>query len=244
MIELINVLDSKIYYLEQKLYFLLSLGLNKANPITFILLTITGLLTGFNPCLLSIAPISISYIYGKNLKNKQKSIFLLGVISSNIITILFFQLIRKYYKELINLFPIISSITIIIISLNLLQILNFNNKFITVRTNVLFNNFLSIYGLYYYTTGIIVGISSSSCTAPFLLLILFWISYCQSWLWATLYILIYLISYTLPVYLIINFSFNYKYMNKWMQTWDNIILFSGSIMLALSIFSLLNNIFL
>nr|YP_009237872.1 thiol:disulfide interchange protein [Gracilariopsis lemaneiformis]YP_009294728.1 cytochrome c biogenesis protein transmembrane region [Gracilariopsis chorda]AJO68533.1 thiol:disulfide interchange protein [Gracilariopsis lemaneiformis]AML79802.1 thiol:disulfide interchange protein [Gracilariopsis lemaneiformis]AOM66988.1 cytochrome c biogenesis protein transmembrane region [Gracilariopsis chorda]UAD88750.1 thiol:disulfide interchange protein [Gracilariopsis chorda] len=242
--ELINLLDSKIYYLEQKLYLLLSLELNKANPVIFIILIVTGLLTGFNPCLLSIIPVSLSYIYGKKLTNEKKSIFLLGIMSSNIITLLSFHLIHNSYKELINIFPLVSSITIIFISLNLLQIFNLNNKFITIKTNYLFNNLLSISRLYYYSTGIIVGISSSSCTAPILLLILFWISYCQSWLWATLYIFIYLFSYTLPVYLIINFSFNYSYMNRWTNIWENIILLSGSIMLASSIFSLLNNIFL
>nr|YP_010199301.1 thiol:disulfide interchange protein [Gracilariopsis tenuifrons]UAD89159.1 thiol:disulfide interchange protein [Gracilariopsis tenuifrons] len=242
--DLINSLDSKLYYIEQKLYFLLSFELNKAHPIIFILLIIAGLLTGFNPCLLSIIPVSLSYIYGKKLTNKSKSIFVLGIMSSNIITLVLFQLIHNSYKEIINIFPLISSIIIGIISLNLLQIFNFNNKFIIFKKNNLFNNSLSISKLYYYGTGIVLGISSSSCTAPILLLILFWISYCQSWFLAILYIFIYLFSYTIPLYLIINFGFNYNYINKWTNTWDNIILWSGSIMLAWSIFSLLNNIFL
>nr|YP_010197698.1 thiol:disulfide interchange protein [Gracilaria isabellana]UAD86114.1 thiol:disulfide interchange protein [Gracilaria isabellana] len=237
----LNTINYNTYIIEQNLYNILASQINSAHPIIFILLIIIGLLTSLNPCLLSIIPTSVSYIYAKKLTNNKKKLFILGILSSTIFNIIIFQALHKQYEYLLHAFPLLSYITTIIISLNLLQIIEFNNKF--SYKNNLYDKLSFIPLLYNYTAGLIIGISSSSCTAPILLIILFWISSCKSWLLGITYTTTYLLSYILPIYLIINQNLNYNPINKWPLVWNNITFLSGCTILGYSIFSLLNIIF-
>nr|YP_010198107.1 thiol:disulfide interchange protein [Gracilaria ornata]UAD86523.1 thiol:disulfide interchange protein [Gracilaria ornata] len=242
ILHFLNTINYNIYIIEQNLYNILTSQVNNAHPIIFILLIISGLLTSLNPCLLSIIPTSLSYIYAKKLANNNQKMFIFGILSSTIFSIIIFQAFHKQYEYLLHVFPILSYITTIIISFNLLQIIEFNNSF--SYKNNLYDRLSFVPLLYNYTTGLIIGISSSSCTAPILLIILFWISSCKSWLLGIIYTTIYLLSYILPVYLIINQNFNYNQTNIWPLIWNNITFLSGCSMLGYSIFALLNIIFI
>nr|YP_010197087.1 thiol:disulfide interchange protein [Crassiphycus crassissimus]UAD84891.1 thiol:disulfide interchange protein [Crassiphycus crassissimus]UAD85095.1 thiol:disulfide interchange protein [Crassiphycus crassissimus] len=239
---MLNLLNTINYQIEQKLLTVLTSQINHAYPIVFILLIFSGLLTSFNPCLLSIIPTSLSYIYGEKLTNKNKRIFILGILSSITFSVPIFQILHREYEYLFHIFPILSHIITIIISLNLLQIFEFNNNFNFINNSYQKLSFIPL--LYNYMTGFIIGISSTSCTIPILLIIIFWISSCKSWFLGTIYTLTYLLSYTLPIYLIINNSIKFNQLNKWPPIWNNITLFSGCIMLGYSIFSLLNTVFI
>nr|YP_010195649.1 thiol:disulfide interchange protein [Crassiphycus birdiae]UAD83046.1 thiol:disulfide interchange protein [Crassiphycus birdiae] len=239
---MLNLFNTINYQIEQKLFTVLTSQINHAYPIIFILLIFSGLLTSFNPCLLSIIPTSLSYIYGEKLTNKNKNIFILGIFSSITFSITIFQVLHKEYEYLFHVFPILSHIITIIISLNLLQIFEFNNNFNFINNSYQKLSFIPL--LYNYMTGFIIGISSTSCTIPILLIIIFWISSCKSWFLGIIYTLTYLLSYTLPIYLIINNSIKFNQLNKWPPIWNNITLFSGCMMLGYSIFSLLNTVFI
>nr|YP_010196884.1 thiol:disulfide interchange protein [Crassiphycus corneus]UAD84688.1 thiol:disulfide interchange protein [Crassiphycus corneus] len=239
---MLNLFNTINYQIEQKLFTVLTSQINHAYPIIFILLIFSGLLTSFNPCLLSIIPTSLSYIYGEKLTNKNKSIFILGIFSSITFSIPIFQVLHKEYEYLFHIFPILSHIITIIISLNLLQIFEFNNNFNFINNSYQRLSFIPL--LYNYMIGFIIGISSTSCTIPILLIIIFWISSCKSWFLGIIYTLTYLLSYTLPIYLIINNNIKFNQLNKWPPIWNNITLFSGCIMLGYSIFSLLNTVFI
>nr|YP_009509185.1 thiol:disulfide interchange protein [Gracilaria vermiculophylla]AXI96835.1 thiol:disulfide interchange protein [Gracilaria vermiculophylla]QXU75049.1 thiol:disulfide interchange protein [Gracilaria vermiculophylla]WDZ67942.1 thiol:disulfide interchange protein [Gracilaria vermiculophylla] len=235
------MLEYQLYYIEQKLYNLIGLQIDSANPTIFLLLILSGLLTSMNPCLISIIPISISYIYTEKLENKNKQIFILGILTSTILSIIIFELVSKKYEYLFHIFPVLSYTILIIVSLNLLQILELNNNFLKI--NKFLKKISSTTLSYNYITGLMIGISSSSCTTPILLIILLWISSCKSWLLGSIYSITYLFSYTLPLYLIINNNFQYKTINQWSSIWNNFSLIGGSIMLGYSIFSFLNTIF-
>nr|YP_009510957.1 thiol:disulfide interchange protein [Hydropuntia rangiferina]AXI96630.1 thiol:disulfide interchange protein [Hydropuntia rangiferina]UAD87313.1 thiol:disulfide interchange protein [Hydropuntia rangiferina] len=237
----ISTLNLQMYFIEQNCYSLLTHEINNNKTTTFILLLISGFITSLNPCLLSIIPISLSYIYSKKLYSKQKQIFILGIISNTIITIILFQLLNKQYINLSNNLPILSYIMTILISLNLLKIIEINDIF---NINNLHKNMSFIPFLYNYISGLIIGINSTSCTLPIILIILFWISYCESWVLGSIYIIVYLIGYTLPIYLIINHILNFDIMKKVPYLWNNINLYSGCLMLGYSIFSLLNILYI
>nr|YP_010196678.1 thiol:disulfide interchange protein [Gracilaria cliftonii]UAD84482.1 thiol:disulfide interchange protein [Gracilaria cliftonii] len=241
-LNLLNIINYQNYQIEQNLFTLLTSKINNAHPIIFILLIFSGLLTSFNPCLLSIIPASLGYICAEKLTNEKKRIFTLGILSSITSSILVFQVFHKQYEYLFHIFPILSYITTVIISLNLLNILEFNNSFNFI--NNLYKKLSFIPLLYNYMTGFIIGISSTSCTAPILLIIVFWISSCKSWFLGSIYTVTYLLSYTLPIYLIINNSIKFNQINKWPVIWNSITLSSGCMMLGYSIFSLLNIIFI
>ncbi|KAI0556393.1 Thiol:disulfide interchange protein DsbD (chloroplast) [Gracilaria domingensis] len=239
---IINTINYKTYIIEQNLYAVLASQINSIHPITFILLIISGLLTSLNPCLLSIIPTSLSYIYANKLNNNNKKMFISGIISSTILSIIIFQGLHKQYEYLLHTFPLLSYIATIIVSFKLLQIIEFNNSF--SYNNNTYNKLLFIPLLYHYITGLVIGISSSSCTVPILLIILFWISSCKSWLLGILYTITYLFSYILPIYLIINQNLNYNQINRWPLIWNNITFLSGCTMLGYSIFALLHIIFI
>nr|UAD85706.1 thiol:disulfide interchange protein [Gracilaria ferox] len=241
-IHILNIINYNTYIIEQNLYNILRLQINSAHPIIFILLMISGLLTSLNPCLLSVIPISLSYIYAKKLTKNAQTIFIFGILSSTIFNIIIFQAFHKKYEYLLHAFPLLSYIITIIISFNLLQIIEFKNSF-NYKYN-LYDKLSLIPFLYNYITGLIVGISSSSCTAPIILIILFWISSCKFWLLEIVYTTIYLLSYMLPVYLIINQNLHYNPTNRWPIVWNNITFLSGCTMLGYSVFSLLNIIFI
>nr|YP_009019541.1 thiol:disulfide interchange protein [Gracilaria salicornia]AHH24509.1 thiol:disulfide interchange protein [Gracilaria salicornia]UAD87515.1 thiol:disulfide interchange protein [Gracilaria salicornia] len=241
-IHFLNMINYQTYNIEQYLYNMLAAQINNAHPIIFILIITSGLLTSLNPCLLSIIPTSLSYIYAEKLTNTSKKIFIFGILSSNIFSIIIFQVLHKQYDYLLHAFPFLSYIITAIISLNLLQILEVNNNFNYKNTR--YKRLLFTPLLYKYITGLIIGIGSSSCTAPILLIILFWISSCKSWFLGIVYTTTYLFSCTLPIYLIINQNITSASINKWPLIWNNITFLSGCIMLGYSIFSLLNIIFI
>nr|YP_009244550.1 cytochrome c biogenesis protein transmembrane region [Agarophyton chilense]AMK96792.1 cytochrome c biogenesis protein transmembrane region [Agarophyton chilense]ASP44687.1 thiol:disulfide interchange protein [Agarophyton chilense]UAD84278.1 thiol:disulfide interchange protein [Agarophyton chilense] len=236
--DFLHMLDYQFYDLEQNLYNILGSQINSAHPTIFIVLIVSGLLTSINPCLISIIPISVSYIYSEKLTNKNKHIFLLGILTSTIASLLLFELLRKQYEYISHIFPVLSYMTIIIISLNLLQILELNTNLLTI--NKLLKQLSLTPSLNNYITGLIIGVSSSTCTAPILLIILLWVSSCKSWVLGIAYMCTYLFSYIFPIYLIINSSYNYQQIKKWPIIWNNITLFSGCIMLGYSVFAFLN----
>nr|UAD87108.1 thiol:disulfide interchange protein [Gracilaria pacifica] len=238
----LSIINYQTYNIEQHLYNILASQINSFHPTIFIFLIISGLLTSFNPCFLSTIPISLSYIYGEKLTSNNKTIFMFGILSSTILFIIIFQILDIQYEYLLHIFPLLSYITTTLISLNLLQILEFNNSF--NYPNNLYHKLSFTSSLYKYVTGLIIGISSSSCTTPILLIILFWISSCKSWLLGIIYTTTYLLSYTLPIYLIINHNINFNQINKWPLIWNNVTFFSGCSMLGYSIFSLLTIIFI
>nr|UAD85501.1 thiol:disulfide interchange protein [Gracilaria edulis] len=240
-LNVIGILNLQLYFIEQNCYSLLTHEINNHKTTTFILLLISGLITSLNPCSLSIIPISLSYIYSKKLYNKQKQIFILGIISNTILTIILFQLLHKQYINLSNNLPILSYTVTILISLNLLKIIEINNIF---NIDNLHKNMSFIPFLYNYMSGLIIGINSASCTLPIILIILFWISYCDSWILGIIYMIVYLIGYTLPIYLIINHVLNLSIIKKIPYVWNNINLWSGCLMLGYSIFSLLNILYI
>uniref|UniRef100_A0AAU7YQI3 Thiol:disulfide interchange protein n=1 Tax=Gracilaria hainanensis TaxID=2871843 RepID=A0AAU7YQI3_9FLOR len=238
----LNIINYQTYHIEQNLYDILGSQINSAQPIIFLLLIISGLLTSLNPCLLSVIPTSLSYIYAEKLTNTSKNIFIFGILSSTIFSIIIFQVLDKQYKYLLHTFPLLSYIATAIISLNLLQILEFNNSF--GHNNSIYKRLSFIPLLYQYITGLIIGISSSSCTTPLILIILLWISSCKYSFLGIIYTTTYLFSYILPIYLIINQNHNQNLIKKWPLIWNNITFISGCTMLGYSIFSLLNIIFI
>nr|UAD84075.1 thiol:disulfide interchange protein [Gracilaria changii] len=237
----LNTINYQSYQIEQKLFTLLTSKINNAHPIVFILLISSGLLTSLNPCLLSIIPTSLGYIYVEKLTQLQKRIFLLGIFSSITLSILIFQLFHKQYEYVFHAFPILSYIVTIIISLSFLNILEFDNKLNFMNNSYDKLSFIPL--LYNYITGLIIGVSSTSCTAPILLIILLWISVCKSFFLGIVYTVIYLLSYILPIYLMINNNIKFNQISQWPTIWNIINVSIGCTMLGYSIFGLLNIVF-
>lgn len=231
----VNLLEIEIYYLQQNINKLVSYELNHFHISILLLLFIGGVFTSINPCLLSIVPLSLSYIIDSKQQYK-KNIFIAGLVTSMITMIIFTTLLNSYYQELIKATPIISSISMIIIGLSLLQIIKIEitsiiKNPILISHDFIFNN---------YIKGFIIGISSSTCSTPILINILFWISYSNNLLLGIIYICFYLTGYTLPLIILMNITINYIQLDIIQKIWNYIVPLNGSIILGIGVFSLLD----
>nr|YP_010902587.1 thiol:disulfide interchange protein [Hypnea nidulans]WCH54442.1 thiol:disulfide interchange protein [Hypnea nidulans] len=196
MNNIINVLEMKSYYLQQKTHILFYSRLNYSYLYSCILSFIGGILTFFNPCLISILPISLSSIKNIQIKKYQNA-FIYGLMSSNIIIIIIITIFTQSYNKITIYIPIFSSILTICIGLNSLQILQPNFSFLNqwLKINDNNNSFTTT-----LITGFTIGINSSTCSTPILTTITIWLNHSSNIQWGILYILFYLIGYTSPVF--------------------------------------------
>lgn len=235
---ILDIVDMQLYYWQQQLSIMISSELGSITPLTFILLLTAGLITSMNPCLLSVLPLSLSYLSGSSARIKSFSqiIFLGGVISSFIGMVLVTFIVSQQYANLINVIPISSSILTILIGLSLLQVINiydfipdFDILSFSPNTQLLQN----------YITGLILGLSSTPCSTPIILIILVWLLNVKYWLLGCLYIFVYCLGYILPLFIFINFVFNDDQILNIIKSWNYLVPISGSCILALGVFSFL-----
>nr|WCH56033.1 thiol:disulfide interchange protein [Calliblepharis sp.] len=234
----INFLEMKSYYLQQKTYIILYSRLNYFYLSTCMLSLLGGILTCFNPCLISLLPISLSSIKDKHNINYTNAI-IYGLISSTIIIISMNFLFNKSYNTLVIYIPIFSSILTILIGLHLLQLFKINFSFLNFSNEIQekSHDFMT-----YWILGFTIGISSSTCSTPILTTIIIWLNHSENLLLGTLYTVFYLIGYTLPLFLLINIITNYSEIHIINNIWNYIIPTSGSILIATGFFSFLENI--
>nr|YP_010902387.1 thiol:disulfide interchange protein [Hypnea nidifica]WCH54242.1 thiol:disulfide interchange protein [Hypnea nidifica] len=196
MHNIINFLEMKSYYLQQKIYILFYYKLTYSYLSSCTLSLIGGMLTFFNPCLISILPIGLSSINNIQKKNYQNAL-IYGLTSSNIIIITIITIFTQFYNKVFIYIPIFSSILTICIGLNSLQLLQIDFSFLYKLLK------RKKYNDYYFTTwitGFTIGINSSTCSTPILTTIVILLNYSSDILKGIVYMLFYLTGYTLPIF--------------------------------------------
>lgn len=227
------------YYIEQNLYKLTAYQSNNTILFMFIIIFLSGMMTSLNPCLLSLLPIITSYINTSYQHFYKKHLFIFGLISSFLITITLTTVFNIYFKYSTISIPIISSLYMIFLGLNVLNIIelrflkNSNNNAFSTTNNAIMD----------YAVGLLVGLHSSSCSTPILATIIFWVSQSKLTLISLLYILCYSLGYSLPIIILVTTTINFTKFLKVEKMWIHMILFSGSVVLGLGNLSLLSNIF-
>nr|YP_009295876.1 cytochrome c biogenesis protein transmembrane region [Schimmelmannia schousboei]AOM64811.1 cytochrome c biogenesis protein transmembrane region [Schimmelmannia schousboei] len=239
-----SIPETRFYYIQQQIYKFLSLELNHFTPLILILLLISGFCTSINPCFLSTLPLTLSYINTQSSRTINKKLIIFGLMNSSIITILMAVLLGKEYNYIKQTIPVISSILIITIALNLLQIFNPFQLFINFLNQITIYKLSQEPKLQDYTIGLISGFSSASCSTPLSIIILFWLSKSHNIILGFLYLLCYLLGYITPFFCIFYFTINYINFNSLSQMWKKIIPISASIVLSIGIFNLLETIFI
>nr|QVY58140.1 cytochrome c biogenesis protein transmembrane region [Eucheuma denticulatum] len=242
--QIMNLLEIKSYYLQQEVYRLFFSQLQYTTLSTFTLVFVGGLVTSINPCLISVLPLSLSPIQHQKSKKIRKDIIIYGLISSLVIMILIIALLNASYYKLKLQIKIFSSLLTIILGLNLLQILEFNifnvkiakTKILGEDTNQLITTWI---------IGFTIGINSSSCSTPILTTLVIWLSNSKNFLLGILYIICYLTGYAIPVWILINISIsNTLSIRQMTKFWNYLIQTSGSILVGMGFFSLLEHIFI
>ena len=230
------LLETNFYYLDQYISRLLSLEINKLTPITLFIIIISGFFTSFNPCFISLIPLSISSVSTTTNNFNKTFFFILGLIISLFVVITTTYYISYKYFWIIKTLPIISSILIIILGLYSLKIINIYilpkqlQNLIETNNNNSANMFI----------GSIIGLTSTPCSTPILATILLWISSTSNFLTGFIYIVFYLVGIIIPLIVILFLINTYKSVNLFNKIWYYYVEFSGSILLGIGILSLLN----
>nr|YP_009397368.1 thiol:disulfide interchange protein [Dasyclonium flaccidum]ARW66554.1 thiol:disulfide interchange protein [Dasyclonium flaccidum] len=233
----LNNYDS-FYILEQKLYKFLYFSDNSLNFTVLIVLFICGAFTSLNPCLISIFPLALSYISGYS-KFINKNIFITGLMTSFVLMVILTHIINFY--SIINAIPIISSILLFLVSLNLLQIIDFtfiNNLFFSKSIFVKNYNIL----LENYLVGFFIGLNIAPCNTSITFLVTFWITHSIKYINSIIYLIIYLLGCFIPLLFFLNIKFNYKKIYLIPIVLDLLLPLSGSFILVNSLLSIMKQV--
>nr|YP_009237462.1 hypothetical protein [Wildemania schizophylla]AKS28509.1 hypothetical protein [Wildemania schizophylla] len=234
-------IDLLIYNTQHLINSVTLYQLNHMNATSFSFIFIAGLFTSLSPCVLSILPVCILFISGENQKlsqaNKITNLFLfcLGIISSFIALGIITTLMAKTYSKFFSGIPVISSLVIIYMGFNLLNL-------VPVSTlNISTKHHNGNYNIKMYLSGLGIGLAISSCTTPIFVTLLVWISSTQKIFTGLVFILVYSIGYIFPIVIGSIFSSQVFVINSfWTNLWTP---FTGTLLLSTGTFSLFSNIF-
>ena len=250
MVSIFNFLYSfeiVLYELQQRVTFLLTETTDSLSFITCLLFILSGTLTILNPCLISLFPLSISY-FNTYKKPSEKNIFVLGLITSTFFSVFVTNFFSYNSFIYIIRFPIFSLIIAIFLSLNLLQILNvfyyLNISSFFKRLSLVHNDGSTDFFYQSYLTGFIIGFTIIPCNTPILAMVHFWLYNCSSIFVLFIYLFMYFLGCILPFLLIFYFFMHYLNMYFLASISGKISPFLGFTTLTISLFFLLEKVFL
>nr|YP_009398606.1 thiol:disulfide interchange protein [Kuetzingia canaliculata]ARW67792.1 thiol:disulfide interchange protein [Kuetzingia canaliculata] len=229
-----------IYTLQHNLYKILSLKNSTSDFSSIFIFFFLGITTILTPCLISVIPLILSYLNSEDSYKIHRSLFIVGLMSSLIFVIFFGHLLN--ISLLIRNLPILSYIIFILISLNLMRILD-----LSFFLNFIYSIFSFIrqddLNTKSYFMGLLIGISSMPCNTSIIFLVTTWLGNISNNLLLLLYLSCYLSGCFLPLIIILNGGFNYKNNSIFSSMWNLLISLSGSFMFILSFLSLLRIFF-
>nr|YP_010850954.1 thiol:disulfide interchange protein [Aphanocladia stichidiosa]WGH13952.1 thiol:disulfide interchange protein [Aphanocladia stichidiosa] len=229
------------YTLQRYLsHFLFILG-NKQSLLLLVFLFMLGVVTVFNPCFVSILPLALSYLNSKKSYSLNIGLFIFGLLTSFITLIIltnFLGLSFFIYK-----LPIFSYLILIIVSLDLMKIINLAklNTFFSLNSSVyLIQNTI----LQSYFMGLIIGLSSLPCNTSLLIMVTFLLHNVNNFFIVLLDFFVYLIGCIIPLLLILKIKLNNQSFSVIFFIWKSIFPLSGSFLFMFSCFSFLKIIFI
>nr|CRF40048.1 Thiol:disulfi de interchange protein [Laurencia snackeyi] len=232
-----------LYLLYNNIYQFLRINYGSANFFFIPLFICMGILTVLTPCFISMFPILVTYIRSTTNQFLNNALFIFGVMTSVLFTLLISNSINLY--SFVYKLPILSSLFLICISLNLMQVLDllFVPQMLYSRLNRIKNLNTS---LQTYITGIFIGFASAPCNTSIVLLFTFLLKHSASNIFVLLYLFVYLLGCFLVLIALLNLKINFNNSNFYYLTllWDLIFPLSGSILLIFSLLLFLRKTFL
>lgn len=229
-----------IYTLQNNINTWLYTEINSEKDIIkYIILLLGGLVTGLNPCLVSIIALSSAYKSNQFKRNIQQNSFILGLSSSLITIVILISFLNYRYHILFNKLPVIGSLFTILIGLTLLQIIKINAKPIIAKFVELYkiNNYI-----HNYMIGFFLGFNAAPCSSPTLITILIPIYYSNQDLLSISYIATYLLGYIFPLILIILLTSQRNKIKHSKSFWDLINHLSSCFVIGWATFDILKYI--
>lgn len=232
-----------LYNLQQLISSLLFIKINSLNWSIILLLLFAGFLTSLTPCFLSILPLSISYINAERNNYLYKNFFIAGIITSVLFFLIISNFINYSYLVYLSRLPFLSFIILILISLNLLQIVDFSYYFQIFNNQRIYSSYSNKF-LQNYIIGLIIGFSTIPCSSPIVLLVNFWLHLSNNILFFILYFSLYFCGCIIPFIVIFYFVINIFQTYVLIYIWNIMIPLSGFFILSFSVLFFLEKIFI
>nr|YP_009394475.1 thiol:disulfide interchange protein [Vertebrata thuyoides]ARW63037.1 thiol:disulfide interchange protein [Vertebrata thuyoides] len=228
-----------LYYCQYYLSKLILSSNNSSNFLLILVFFIFGFITVLTPCFISMIPLAISYVsvQGNSLINIV--IFSLGLSTSSFIFILLTNIIGLY--TIISKFALFSNLFLIILSLDLMNIVNLSAiyaflqlpQLTSFNQNILFSNYL---------IGLIMGFSSLPCNTSIFLIVSFIFNSINNTYMLFMYFGIYILGSMAPLLTIFGFKLYSNSLNLLSNFWTLVSSLAGSFLFIFSLFSLMDSI--
>ena len=233
---IMNISEFELYFygLQQIINNFLVEELNNITFVSFLAILLGGILTSFNPCMLSSIPMAIAYINKESQRNLYSVIFLLGILSSLLFISFLTLLAQNSLSFLLSPIPLLKPLITICIGLSLLNLLSFSLPSF-IRETPQNKSMLSI--LEIYIGGVSIGLSLSPCSTPILMTVIAWISSTNQTLVGISLLSIYTFGYILPIIVSIISINQFKRISMLSVSFSSIIPFAGCFITSIGSFS-------
>jgi len=227
------------YFLYQNIYKVVFSNCYSISFVSLSVLSILGFLTVFTPCFMSMFPLIFTYTYVNRDQMFSKYLFVTGVMTSISFTLLIGNSLNG--SSVYSTVPIFSSLFLVLVSLNLMNIID-----LTFLTSFFYSNFRGTnnvnINLKGYLAGLVIGVSSIPCNTSIILLVIFVLK--RFYYLSYLYLLMYLMGCLFPLLVIINIKFNYVKLYPLLKFLEFLFPVSGSVLFFFSFLTLLRTMFL
>lgn len=237
-------LQTQLYHLEQFANTLVSQQLTHLSLVSIGVIFTAGLLTSLTPCMLSMLPITIGYIGGYETKSRlqaaaQSTWFALGLATTLAGLGIIAAVVGKVYGQIGFGLPIIVSIIVILMGLNLLEAIPLQLPSIG-DTNWISPDLPP--GIRSYGIGLTFGLVASPCSTPVLASLLGWVANTQDLILGAVLLISYTAGYVAPLIVAGTFTATIKKLlelRRW-SGWINPV--SGALLVGFGVFSLISRI--
>lgn len=239
---MIDSLQTWLYQVQQFADTLVANQLTHLGWLSIGMIFTAGLLTSLTPCMLSMLPITISYIGGYETKSRWQAAqastwFALGLATTLAGLGIAAALLGRVYGQVGVGLPIVVSILAILMGLNLLEVLPL--RLPAVGGLEWISQDLPS-GMRAYLIGLTFGVVASPCSTPVLATLLAWVAQTQDLILGGVLLLSYAAGYVAPLILAGTFTAGIKKLLE-LRRWSNWITpASGAVLVGFGVFSLLS----